>query len=117
MQSGGSISLSSYLYLASGGSSNGAYTLGGSSLLAAATEYIGYSGSGSFTQTGGTHAVSSVLYLGYKLHSIGTYNLSGGGLLSATMRIFGLFGHGNLHAIRRHECDDKPYFFRVGRQL
>jgi autotransporter-associated beta strand protein len=40
--------------------------------------YLGYSGSGSFTQSGGTNTVSSTFELGYSSSSSGTYNLNGG---------------------------------------
>ena len=32
--------------------------------LTVATEYVGYSGTGTFTQTGGTNTITSALYLG-----------------------------------------------------
>ena len=51
--------------------------------LTAQYEYVGSSGSGTFTQSFGTHSVSSSLYLGYNSGSTGTYTLSGG-QLSAT---------------------------------
>ena len=49
---------------------------------------MGYSGTGSFTQSGGANNVNGgfnylSLGLGYNAGSSGTYNLSGGGLLSA----------------------------------
>ena len=44
--------------------SSGIYSLDGASLYAA-SEYVGYNGSGIFTQTGGTHAIyNNDLYLG-----------------------------------------------------
>ncbi|HBO45695.1 MAG TPA: hypothetical protein DD670_17565 [Planctomycetaceae bacterium] len=74
----------------------GNYTLGGSGLLkltgnggygASCREYIGYSGSGTFTQTGGTNLVDSTgsqfpgkLYLGYNAGSSGHYDLRNGQL-------------------------------------
>ena len=51
--------------------------------MSAPTEYLGYSASGSFTQSGGTHALSSYLYLGYQAGSSGTYNLNSGLLTSS----------------------------------
>ncbi len=50
-------------------------------VLASATEYIGYSGNGTFNQSGGNHAVSSALFLGYAAGSNGAYALSGSGQL------------------------------------
>ena len=58
-------------------------------------EYIGYSGTGSFTQSGGTNSVSGSLYLGYNSGSSGTYNLSGSGLLSAPSEYIGYSGTGS----------------------
>ena len=57
--SGGNLYLG-YLNLGSG-----TYNLSGSGSLTALNEYVGYSGSGSFTHSGGTNSVSSGnLYLG-----------------------------------------------------
>ena len=56
--------------------------------LAANYGYVGYSGSGTFTQSGGTNSVGSYggqLYLGYNAGDAGTYNLSG----SASLTSFG----------------------------
>jgi autotransporter-associated beta strand protein len=50
-------------------------------VLASATEYIGYSGTGTFNQSGGNHAVSSAMFVGYAPGSNGTYSLSGSGQL------------------------------------
>ena len=44
-------------------------------------EYVGFSGSGVFTQSGGTNNSIVVLALGYRIGSSGTYNLSGGQVL------------------------------------
>ena len=48
--------------------------------LQATNQYIGYRGTGKFSQSGGTNSISGILYLGYDSGSIGTYNLSGGSL-------------------------------------
>ncbi len=69
--------MSSALILANSASGAGTYNLSSGSLFAA-TETIGYSGSGAFTQTGGTNTISSALYLGNNAGSSGTYNLFGG---------------------------------------
>ena len=51
-------------------------------------EYIGYSGTGVFTQSGGTHTLSNDydgnFYLGYNSGSAGTYNLSDSAVLTTT---------------------------------
>ena len=52
----------SILYLGELIGSSGSYNLSGSGLLTATSEYIGYSGTGSFTQSGGTNTANS-LYL------------------------------------------------------
>ena len=44
------------------------------------SEYVGYSGSGTFTQTGGTHTLTADLKLGANAGGDGTYALSGGAL-------------------------------------
>ncbi len=79
----------------------GTLTVDGGSLqlpsgsLAAGTEYIGYSGTGSFVQTGGTNTIANTLYLGENFGSVGTYNLLGG-LLVVTNVVPGL-GSGSLN--------------------
>ena len=60
--------------------------------LAVNGEYVGYSGSGGFTQSGGINTVSN-LYLGYGSTGVGTYNF-GGGNLSATYGYVGYSGTG-----------------------
>ena len=65
---------------------NGATTVDGGTLqmpsgsLASPNQYIGYSATGSFTQSGGTNSLSNNLFLGYNAGSNGTYSLSGGSL-------------------------------------
>ena len=95
-QSGGTNNINTYysaLYLGYNAGSSGAYNLRGSGLLSAVSEYIGYSGTGAFTQTGGTNNISNssygALYLGYNAGSSGTYILSGSGQLSATSEYVG----------------------------
>ncbi len=80
VQSGGSNSPSSGLYLGYNSGSYGSCTLTGSGLLAAATENIGFAGSGVFTQSGGTNLVSLKLIIGNLSSSGGTYNLNAGSL-------------------------------------
>ena len=66
--------------------STGTYNLSGGSLAAGGRtslgEYIGYSGSGTFTQNGGSHTVAGDLILGFLPGSAGAYNLSGAARLS-----------------------------------
>ena len=95
-QSGGTNTFVGYdsptaLYLGYNPGSSGSYILNGSGQIQSLTfglgayQYVGYSGTGSFTQSGGTNAAmaSGGLYLGYNSTSRGTYALSGGGQLSA----------------------------------
>jgi autotransporter-associated beta strand protein len=51
----------------------------GATLSVAGTEYLGLSGTGTFTQNGGSQSVA-VLCLGFQPGAAGTYNLSGGTL-------------------------------------
>ena len=60
---------------------DGSYNLSGTAQLAAATEYIGYNGTGTFTHAGGANTISTNLCIGYRLGSSGTYNLNGGTLI------------------------------------
>ena len=53
--------------------------------LTVATEYVGYSGTGTLTQTGGTNTITNTLYLGYNPGSIGTYNLFDGLLVVSSI--------------------------------
>ena len=64
------------------------------SLTAGYIEYVGYSGTGTFTQTGGINTISFYFYLGYNSGSTGTYNLSGTGQLSAATEYIGYYGTG-----------------------
>ena len=56
-------------------------------------EYVGYAGTGSFTQSGGTNN-ASYLYLGLASTAIGTYNLSGGLLVGTPGEYVGGAGSG-----------------------
>jgi fibronectin-binding autotransporter adhesin len=94
-QNGGKNSISSSLYMGYNTGYSGAYYLSGTgSLTVTGTdgEYIGYQGTGTFTQTGGTNSITSYLYLGYNSGASGTYNLSGTGQLSAYFEYIGYSG-------------------------
>jgi autotransporter-associated beta strand protein len=91
-------------YLGYNFGSTGTYNLSGTGQLSAAAEYIGYSGTGTFTQTGGTNTIpftSAIpdpgLHLGYKPNSTGTYNLSDTGYLSAKSETIGDLGTGTFN--------------------
>ena len=81
-QTGGTNSVGNYLYLGNNAGSSGAFNLGGGQ-LSAVYDYVGSSGTGSFTQSGGTNNLY-YLYVGANSASSGTYNLLGSGQLSAS---------------------------------
>ena len=84
------------LYLGTTPAASGMYNLTGGSLFGGNPEFIGYSGSGCFTQSGGTNSVSSNnLVIGANLGGSGTYSLSGSGLISASIGVIGSSGNGN----------------------
>ncbi|HEV8291341.1 MAG TPA: hypothetical protein VGP94_05440, partial [Tepidisphaeraceae bacterium] len=79
-------SVSGSLNLGNTAGSNGTYGLSGSgSLNVFSNEYVGYAGTGVFTQSGGTHTVATsfgaLLILGGSGGSSGAYDLSGGSLI------------------------------------
>jgi formylglycine-generating enzyme required for sulfatase activity len=85
-QTGGTNQFTGYsgaLYLGYNSSGSGSYALSGTGLLTVSTEYVGYSGAGTFSQTGGVNQVSSLM-LGSNGGS-GTYNFSGGTLALASL--------------------------------
>jgi fibronectin-binding autotransporter adhesin len=65
----------------------GVYELNDGTLSVGNNAYIGYDGSGTFTQNGGTHMVGYGLVLGRDAGSSGTYNLNDGSLSAAEERI------------------------------
>ena len=72
------------------GAGNGTVQMTGGSLAATSYEYVGFSGTGAFTQSGGTNNCGSGgLYLGYNSGSRGSYNLNGSGLLSTSAEYIG----------------------------
>ena len=78
------------LYLGNAPGASGTYSLSGGS-LSAAKEILGYSGSGSFTQSGGTHAVGGILVLRIQRRRRRILWPEGSGLLSATYEYVGLY--------------------------
>jgi fibronectin-binding autotransporter adhesin len=65
------------------GTGSGTIVMTAGGLSAAADEFVGYSGAGSFAQSGGVNSISDTLYLGYNSGANGSYDLSGGSLASA----------------------------------
>jgi autotransporter-associated beta strand protein len=88
VQSGGTHSIATGLYLGNGISAIGTYTLSGGSLTVP-TVYVGNLAPGSFTQSGGTCSVSSELDEGVSTGSSGIYTLSGSGVLAASQEVIG----------------------------
>jgi outer membrane autotransporter protein len=82
-QTGGTNTVADSLYLGNIPGASGSYTLSdpgsGSLLWVAGTEYLGFSGSGTFTQTGGSNTVGSNLFVGTQ-GGTGFYSLGGGSL-------------------------------------
>ena len=94
ISSAGSNTASSALYLGYNSGDSGSYTLSGTGFLSAPTQFLGYCGTGTFTQSGGTNAAAYGLYLGQYPGSSGEYKLSGAGFLSAPSQYVGLSGAG-----------------------
>ncbi|HEX4415288.1 MAG TPA: hypothetical protein VH107_16770 [Lacipirellulaceae bacterium] len=77
----------------------GTYTLSGTgALVATQSEFIGFNGNGTFTQSGGTNTVNSgsvgYFNVGFQAGSIGGYNLNGGQLTVNKSEIIGDVGTG-----------------------
>lgn len=96
-QSGGTNSgYENSMYLGYSTGAAGSYNLSGTGLVSLlyGSQYLGFSGTGTFTQSGGTNALSS-LELSNNANSRGTYNLSGSGVLNATIESVGSQGANN----------------------
>ena len=74
---------SSFVTIGGNSGGVGVYNLSGSGQLSSWLQYVGSSGTGTFTQSGGTNTVTGggTLYLGSNGTGNGTYNLNGGLLL------------------------------------
>ncbi len=86
-----------YIYLGNNAADNGSATLSGTGSLTSVSCFIGYSGTGVFTQTSGTNSVTSQLGIGMDVGGRGTYNLTttaSGVLASASSLILGSSGSG-----------------------
>ena len=90
-QSGANVTVNSILVLGEVAGSSGTYTMTGGTLNVGLFEYIGFGGSGTFTQSGGTH-IGGFLNIGYG--SNGSYKMSGGSL-SARSEVIGRSGTGS----------------------
>jgi hypothetical protein len=79
--------VTSSLYLGLNSVGAGTYNLSGTGQLTAVNEYIGYSGTGTFTQSGGTNAVTNTLTIAANPGSSGTYNLQAGTLTAGVIQV------------------------------
>jgi hypothetical protein len=79
LNTGGSLSVATNLYLGYASGSSGTFDIWGGALTAA-TEYVGRAGTGVFSQYGSNNTVSGTLYVGYSSGGSGTYNLVVGAL-------------------------------------
>ncbi len=77
----------------SGGSGSVNMTGGSLSAISGGREYVGYSGTGTFTQSGGMNTVNNFLLLG-NVNGSGSYNLTGGNL-TAIFEYVGNAGRGS----------------------
>jgi autotransporter-associated beta strand protein len=97
-QSGGYYGTNQYghLYLGYSAGDSGIYILDGNGTISISNgEYVGYSGSGTFTQSAGTNGTQPVgLIIGYNSGSEGIYELSGAGLLQVQGEWIGGTGTG-----------------------
>jgi autotransporter-associated beta strand protein len=87
---GGTNFITNALYLGYDAGSTGAYSVIGTGQLSASIEYVGYSGTGNFTQSSGINSVGSSFNLGYG--GSGSYILSGNSQLSASYEILSTAG-------------------------
>jgi len=92
LQSGGDHSINGTgtngLYLALNPASTGSATLSGGLLSVASSEYVGYRGRATFTQSAGTHTIGSSLVISANPGtSTGSLNLQGGSLTAAALQI------------------------------
>ena len=85
--------MTNQLTLGENSTGSGTYNLSGGSLGVSGSEYVGYAGTGAFTQSGGTNTVDNELALGVFTGSSGTYTLSGGSL-SASYESIAVEGSG-----------------------
>ncbi len=78
---------------------SGAINMTSGSFTVSGSAFVGFSGTGTFTQSGGTNNVTygnqGAVYLGYNVGSNGTYSLGSSGLLSAWSETVGNSGTGN----------------------
>ena len=94
---------------------SGTYNLSGSGQLSAYDEYVGYSGTGTFTQSGGTNSIGSYLYLGNERRQQRHIQPQRQQLVGI-LRVRGLLRHGDLHAVRRDQQYQQLFVSRLQRR-
>jgi fibronectin-binding autotransporter adhesin len=101
-QSAGTNTLTDELTLGYNSTDVGSYNLTGGILASSGDEYVGVSGTGTFSQSGGSNVLGSsgLLHIGYLAGSSGSYTLSGGSSLSTSgSEIIGENGAGSFTQI------------------
>ncbi|MBU1054615.1 MAG: hypothetical protein KKC46_12445 [Proteobacteria bacterium] len=73
------------LYLGRNSTGVGRYNLSSTGSLSAKNEYIGYDGTGIFTQNGGTNTITNNLIIANSVGRLGIYTISGGTLTAGTI--------------------------------
>ena len=105
-QSGGTNSISGYLYLGNNAGGSGTYSLSGTGSIVGAqrhNEYVGYNGKGTFTQSGGNQQLRLSQHRQHPGAS-GSYTLSGSGYLSVpNNENVGWNEYGNRHPVGRDQ--------------
>ena len=116
-QSGGT-NTTATLFFGSTTNGKGSYNLSGSGTLTdTATEYLGYNGSGTFTQNGGTHIINgggNSFFIGYNPSAVGSYTLSAGSLAVTGFEIIGYLGTGSMNQSGGTHTVAAGYYFSLG---
>lgn len=73
---------------------SGTVSMTSGQLSSGGRQYVGHSGTGTFTQTGGTNALGGLLIVAHNPGSDGTYTLSGTGELTVSTEYMGASGTG-----------------------
>ena len=124
-QSGGTFNYNTYgdfVYLGYNPGSSGTYNLNGTGSFLSDFEYVGYSGTGTVTQSAGTSTISygtyyGILALGDNPGSSGTYNLNGTGQLSAQIEDVGYNSAAGVVPTDRRRQYGRPAHHRQQRPL
>ncbi len=113
-QSGGTNTATNNLYLGYNSGDSGVYNLSGAGQIAfsyGSTQFVGYSGTGTFTQSGGTNT-TFFLDLAYEPGSSGTYNLQSGLLVSQAAQAY--VGWGGTGTFNQSGGTYNAWFLQIG---